>query len=171
MIIAVTGHRPHKLNGEWDGIGPVSDHIRAQFEHILTTINPTKGISGGALGVDLLWAEALIKHNVPFILAIPCHNQEKPWAPKQRDRYNMIRNHTLCIQYYVSDKPYFHGCMQKRNIWMVDNCNLLVAVHDGSEGGTKNCIEYAEQVNKAILRINPDPNSLQFMRQGMENSS
>lgn len=40
-------------------------------------------------------------------------------------------------------------------LWMVDNCDLLIAVHDGSPGGTANCVNYANQKNKKIININP----------------
>lgn len=45
--------------------------------------------------------------------------------------------------------------MQKRNEWMVDNCDILIAVWDKSPGGTKNCVDYAESKKKQIIYINP----------------
>jgi uncharacterized phage-like protein YoqJ len=43
--------------------------------------------------------------------------------------------------------------MQIRNEWMVDRCDKLIAVWDGSKGGTGNCVDYAKSVNKDIFRI------------------
>lgn len=37
--------------------------------------------------------------------------------------------------------------MQKRNKYMVDKSNLLIAIYNGCEGGTKQTIEYARQQN------------------------
>jgi len=43
--------------------------------------------------------------------------------------------------------------MQTRNIWMVDNCDLVLALWDGSDGGTGNCIKYANKIGKPIVNL------------------
>ena len=45
--------------------------------------------------------------------------------------------------------------MQKRNEYMVDLADRVIAVWDGSKGGTANCVKYAEKVGKEIIRIEP----------------
>jgi uncharacterized phage-like protein YoqJ len=45
--------------------------------------------------------------------------------------------------------------MQDRNIWMVDHCDALIAVWDGTSGGTANCVRYAQKVGKPIVFIDP----------------
>jgi uncharacterized phage-like protein YoqJ len=45
--------------------------------------------------------------------------------------------------------------MQDRNKWMVDHCDALVAIWNGTSGGTANCVKYALSVNKPIVMINP----------------
>ena len=45
--------------------------------------------------------------------------------------------------------------MQERNEWMVNNCDVLIAVWDGTSGGTANCVKYAESLQLDIRRINP----------------
>ena len=46
--------------------------------------------------------------------------------------------------------------MQIRNQWMVDNCELLIAVFDGTSGGTANCVNYAKSIRKNTVVINPN---------------
>ena len=47
--------------------------------------------------------------------------------------------------------------MQKRNEYMVDNCDLLIACWSGvKKGGTYNCVKYAIKNNKRIIVINPN---------------
>jgi uncharacterized phage-like protein YoqJ len=164
MKVAVTGHRPNKLNNEYDGIGPYSDHIRYHLQEVISTytvgvhlgMNLTL-ISGMALGVDMIWAELAIANNIPFIAAIPCQGQHSVWPQKSKERYLDLIDHPLCTKMYISIGEYSPQKMQLRNKWMVDNCNLLVAVWDGTTGGTKNCYNYAISVNKPVLRINPAP--------------
>lgn len=45
--------------------------------------------------------------------------------------------------------------MQKRNEWMVDRIDELLAIYNGTPGGTKNCIDYAKKLGKPITIICP----------------
>ena len=56
----------------------------------------------------------------------------------------------------VSDEEYKPYLMQKRNEYMVDETDKLVAVWDGTAGGTGNCVNYARKVGKEIIRIFPN---------------
>ncbi len=38
---------------------------------------------------------------------------------------------------------------------MVNNCDMLIAVWDGSDGGTANCVKYAQSKGVDIRIINP----------------
>lgn len=154
MIIAITGHRPNKLGNDYNLTSPLIMGIKAKLQKIIEESKPTQIITGMALGIDTLWAELAIENNIPFIAAIPCKNQEGKWPQKSKDRYSKIINHPLCIRVYVSDKEYDDKCMQKRNEYMVDTCDLLIAVWDGSPGGTANCVAYASQL-KPVYQINP----------------
>lgn len=60
-----------------------------------------------------------------------------------------------CEKLIACEGGYASWKMQKRNEWMVDRCDILVSVWDGTEGGTYNCVNYAIGKNKQIIRINP----------------
>lgn len=45
--------------------------------------------------------------------------------------------------------------LQIRNEYMVDNADVVIAVWDGSKGGTCNCVNYAKKIGKNIIQINP----------------
>lgn len=163
MKIAITGHRPHKLGNDYDLTSDLIRKIKQELQHIITEYNdigrdnwtPLSLISGMALGIDTLWAELAIENKIPLIAAIPCSGQDLKWPIKSQKTYQDIITHPNCTRNYISDKPYNSTCMQKRNEWMVDNCNLLIAVWDGTSGGTANCVNYAKSVNKPIIYINP----------------
>lgn len=38
---------------------------------------------------------------------------------------------------------------------MVDNSDFVIAVWDGTKGGTANCVRYAKKLNKELVAINP----------------
>jgi uncharacterized phage-like protein YoqJ len=50
-------------------------------------------------------------------------------------------------QLYVSPPNFAVYKMQVRNEWMVNHANILLALWDGSTGGTYNCIQYAMKKN------------------------
>ena len=43
--------------------------------------------------------------------------------------------------------------MMKRNKYMVDKSDIVVAVWNGSKGGTANTVKYAKQSGKTIKQI------------------
>lgn len=50
-------------------------------------------------------------------------------------------------------KPYL---LRKRNVYMVDNSESVLAVWDGTCGGTANCVEYAYKSEKQVIVISPE---------------
>lgn len=149
MIIAVTGHRPDKLGREYDLKGPYSFYIKSELQKYINLYQPDTLISGMALGVDSIFAKLAIENNLNLIAAIPCVGQEKIWPQSSQNLYNDILKYDRCTKVVLSDH-YTHQCMQNRNVYMVDNCDRLIAVWDGTTGGTKNCIDYAKSISKPI---------------------
>jgi len=150
MIIAGTGHRPNKLGGYGYDI----------YELLLKTASKaidgfaTKVISGMALGWDQALAEAAINLNIPFIAAVPFRGQEGKWPPPSKRKYQKLISKADEVV-YVCDDGYAPHKMQERNKWMVDNCDSVLALWDGSAGGTSNCIIYAKSVKKKIVNLWP----------------
>jgi uncharacterized phage-like protein YoqJ len=156
MIVAITGHRPNKLGNEWNIDGPISEKIKKALKRVLSNVEPTRMISGMALGVDTIWALLALEKGIPLTAAIPCKNHSSKWTKSNQDVYNSILTNPLTTVHIVSDEEYNDTCMQNRNIFMVDNSDLLVAVWNETAGGTANCVNYAKKQNKRILPINPD---------------
>ena len=150
--IFITGHRPDKLGGY--NPSPKQDWVRDSLRTAFDTIKPTAIITGMALGVDQWAAEIAIQRGIPFIAAVPFVGQEHMWRIECREHY-----HRLLAQaketVIVCPGVYEVWKMQKRNEYMVDRGDLGVAVWDGSEGGTANCVKYALKKNKPIVQIFP----------------
>lgn len=155
MVIAVTGHRPDKLGREYNMKGPYSDYISNEFDKIIEAYKPKQGISGMALGVDTLWAIACLYHNIPLIAAVPFEGQESAWPDSSQRVYRQIIEHAEVSVVYVCEPGYEAWKMQRRNEFMVNECDILLACWDSSPGGTANCVKYAEKVKKQIIRIDP----------------
>lgn len=174
--VAFTGHRPPKIGG-YKNTDPLRVAVRNAIKDALSSLvgsTPEREvvvISGGALGVDTDAASVADELNLRFIIVAPCLNQDARWPNQSKWAYaDMCRasSHSLADELadheivnrlfpgvLLTEQHYSSTCMQRRNEWMVDHCDRLIAVWDGTSGGTANCIAYARGVGRDILRIHP----------------
>ena len=156
--ICVTGHRPGKLYGY-----NLSDHrwqkLKEQFKQILKENNCDEAITGMALGVDTVFAIAVLElkkegYDIKLHCAIPCRNHSCKWYTLDRKRYDVILSVADIIK-LVSDEEYKPWLMQKRNEYMVNLSDKISAVWNYTKTATKNCIKYATKIGKEIIGIEP----------------
>jgi uncharacterized phage-like protein YoqJ len=155
LILAGTGHRPDKLGKEYRLDGPVTLKIAAAVYKYFDTIQPSKIITGMAIGFDQILAICAIHSGIKFTAAIPFKGQELKWPTESQKLYRTILENKLATPIIICEGEYAAWKMQRRNEWMVDEADKIIACWDGSDGGTGNCVKYAQQKNKEILRINP----------------
>jgi uncharacterized phage-like protein YoqJ len=148
LIIGVTGHRPHLLGGYGDDIFKKLVNLASDF---LIDNQPKLVITGMALGWDQAVALACIRNNIAFLAAVPFKGQENPWPERARNRYKYLLSEANQID-YISEK-YTGFAMEKRNMYIVDNCELLLCLYNGGPGGTKHCITYAKSKNKETINL------------------
>jgi len=150
MRLAVTGHRPQKTGGYDE---PNRLRLVAFAREQLAKLAPAQVISGMALGWDQAIAEAALDLDLPLLAAIPCDGQDSTWPFMSRRRYREllgrpgVESHVVCPGSY---KPYK---MQVRNEWMVRQADLLLALFDGTAGGTANCVAYAQTQGVKIVNV------------------
>lgn len=155
MILAVTGHRPDKLGG-WHIPNPTFEEVVKRMDVALMALRPEIVITGMSLGVDQWMAELCIENDIPFWAAVPFQGQESVWPDHSKARYHELLAHAAKI-HIISPGPYERHKMHIRNRWMVKNCNTLLAVWDGSSGGTSNCVNTAYELGRKVLRMHlPD---------------
>lgn len=150
--VAITGHRPGKLGGYV--YSETQRRVRAALRARFAEIKPSMVISGMALGVDQWAAEEAVELGIPFTAAVPFEGQESRWPVESQVRWRLLMDMAAEIV-IVSPGGYAVEKMQIRNRWMVDHCDKLIAVWDGSPGGAANCFGYAEARGTVIIRINP----------------
>lgn len=140
MIVAATGHRPDKLGGYDEKTRRALGALATEWLHYN---RPDKVISGMALGWDQAVAAACVVLGIPFIAAVPFPGQANRWPVEAQERYRRL----LAAADQVEHVDLFMGSktMQRRNEWMVDRADKMLALHNGSWGGTFNCLEYARK--------------------------
>lgn len=153
-IYAGTGHRPESL--VLGGAEAYGDALRTSLTvfatDVLEELEPVAIISGMALGWDQALATAAIDLGIPLTAAIPFPDQHKRWPPEAQERYlwDLANAHEI---HTVRD-TFSKGAYQERNVWMVKNCDHLLALFNGvSRGGTYNCIKYADRVKRPVSNL------------------
>lgn len=152
MILGITGHRPGHLGGY--GENPLRVKVRAAMQEQFVKLAPTLVLSGMALGVDQWACELALAHGIPYHAYVPFLGQDHRWTKDQQDHYYFLCSRAKEVK-YISNAGYALWKMQKRNEKLVDACEHLLAVFDGSEGGTANCLSYAKKAGRHTTIINP----------------
>ena len=151
MTICGTGHRPNKLGGYGK---PAFEKLVSIAKRFLETTRPDRVISGMALGWDQALAVAAIRcrPRIPVAAYIPFEGQESMWPEESQAYYRKILSFCETI-YVVCEGGYSPSSMQKRNEAMVNDSDLVVAMWDGTSGGTGNCIRYSTKKGKEIVNL------------------
>ena len=160
-ICAFTGPRLYKLPWSYKEKGYKFRKLKKSLTNeILYKIKEGYNyfISGMAIGIDILCAKIILNikkrpPNIKLECAIPCRNQTNNWDTYNTTRYNDIVSKSDIVT-YVSDCSYYNGCMFKRNKYMVNKADLIIAVYNNTGGGTKQTIDYAKSINKEVVIIN-----------------
>ena len=143
----MTGHRPEKIDD------PV--WVKRQIKDALTVpLVPNFLVQGMASGVDLWSAQIARQLGILYECA-------KPWAghkPRKDDQklYDEVLHFADKIT-NVNEAEDYPGpwVYQNRNKYMVQQADVVLAVWDGTPGGTANCVQYAVKKNLPIFRIDP----------------
>jgi uncharacterized phage-like protein YoqJ len=151
IALAFTGHRPNKLGG----YSPTAQlKLRSFAQNFLAQHRGLISVcySGMALGWDQAVALACMDLNIPFIAAVPFEGQESAWPAQSQKEYQRILSAATKVA-EVCAPGYAAWKMQTRNEYMVDHGRLLVALWDGTTGGTANCVEYADRKGKLVKNL------------------
>jgi uncharacterized phage-like protein YoqJ len=162
-VCSFTGYRSSKLNACISNstltIGDIEACLKSRMTEMLDE-GFTIFRCGMANGADLMFAKIAIElrerypNLVEFIAAIPCLEHDKGW--NEHDR-RLCRELTASADHavLVSDCHYYNGCMAKRNRYLINGCDELLAVYTGQRGGTMQTINYAKGSGIKVTIIDP----------------
>lgn len=156
----LTGHRPSGF--PWDYQDKKSEEYKnyiSSLEKKIITLIEEYGcvhfISGMAIGADTDFAKLCLDlrdREYPHITvegAIPCPNQEAKWTDADKKEYKKLLKRLDKVT--TVSNTFTYSCYQKRNEYMIDNSDCIIAVWNGEQkGGTYNSICYAKRTKKLI---------------------
>lgn len=156
-----TGHRIDKLPWGGNEFDPQCTALKQSMTREISSLYQQgfrHFISGMAMGCDLYFAEAVLslREQHPGLSlegAVPCPTQADRWPEALRRRWRDILDR--CDLETVVQQNYNRFCMFRRDRYMVDRSSAILAVFDGTPGGTQYTLNYAMDKKLTILLLDP----------------
>ena len=158
--VAFTGHRPEKLPWGTEENSPegvlFKFRLREALEYLIAR-GYVNFLSGAARGFDTMAAEMVIslREVYPWIkltVVLPCADQAKKWSREDRERWENIVAQSDHVETLA--RVYDRGCMFRRNRYLVDNADVVLACYDGDRhSGTGMTVDYAHRKNVKVRRL------------------
>lgn len=163
-VCSFTGHRPSKFNFKYDEEHIDCIRLKAKLINEIERLY-LKGfkifLTGCAMGVDIWCGEIVLQlmkkyKDIQLFSILPCNNYYINWSENYKQRLkNIMKN---CTKTILLQERYLNDCYLKRNIYLVDKANLILAVYDinSDKSGTKSTLQYAIKKEKEVIIINID---------------
>lgn len=135
---AFTGYRPQKMPFGFNESDPRCIDFKRRVKETIQALYDMgyrHFISGGALGMDMFAAEAVLELRA------------------RHDRLFAQADITT-----ATGHAYTRSAMFRRNHYLVDNADLLLAAYDGQPGGTAMTCKLARRYDVPVMKIKPTVN-------------
>lgn len=148
--VAFTGHRTYRDEAR--------ETLPATLESLYARGYRTF-LSGMAVGFDLAAAEAVLllrqRHaEVRLVAVVPFRHQAVRFPAAQRLRYERILAATDEVE--ILSEEYHRGCYARRNDFLIDHAQTVVAWYDGlPQGGTHYTVERARARSREVINLHP----------------
>ena len=159
MVLAFAGHRPEKLPWGMDESDPRCGALKIQIAEAVAAAADrgfTTFLCGMARGCDFWFAEGVLKQKeahpeLRLEAYLPCPSQPDRWPEQDQKRYEKLL--LSCDAVHMVEPVYSEGCMLRRNRVMIDRCDELLTVWDGSRGGTAAAVRYAQKQGRPVTGL------------------
>lgn len=118
-------------------------------------------LHGGAQGADQDAAAEWYRMGLPYVVVAPFPGQESPWPKESQARFRKVLEYAAGV-YFVSDmtptsRHNASAMLLQRNVTLCQMSDELIAVWDGSSGGTAHCVNWWISVNLGAHLTHLDP--------------
>jgi len=170
---AFTGHRPDRYFFKYNELHPLCEKIKTvllEQAKDLYSRDVRRYYVGGALGADMWAGEAVVAlkslpeyKEAELVCVLPYEGYDSDWNDESHDRLQRLMS--ACIEAKAVSNPEDKQAFKKRNQYLVDHSDCLVAVYDEKRGlrsGTKQTVEYAKKLNREIIFIHPETAAVSY---------
>lgn len=175
---AITGHRPVRFKWKYKENDTRCKRLKRRIQEQFALMYK-QGIRcfyvGGALGVDQWAGEILLRMkeqpgygDIELVVALPFEDHDADWDARSKSRLKFLVDHsTETVTVGTTAEP-AAVCYKKRNYYMVDHADCLLAVYDNDQSirsGTGMTVSYAKKKGLPITLIHPDTGSISTLLQ------
>ncbi|MCR5803192.1 MAG: DUF1273 domain-containing protein [Clostridia bacterium] len=148
-----TGHKPEKIK---EDIDVIKANLRKEIMKAIDLGYDTF-ISGMADGVDVWAAETVLdikkeKDDIKLICAVAYNGTEKNRTPEKQEKFHDILRRADGTEYM--NRKYAPWVFFARDEWMIDRASYVIAVFNGTRGGTEHTLKYAAEKERKIVYVN-----------------
>lgn len=116
----------------------------------------TDFISGGAMGFDLLAAEAVLElrpaiPNLRLLMVLPCKGQDRAYTAADKLRYRAALDQADLVRYTA--ETYYKGCMLTRDRVLAEAADYCLCYLTRSTGGTAYTVRQCAVREVPILNL------------------
>ena len=123
--------------------------LKKEIERLIKNENVNCFYCGMAMGFDLIAGETVVelkkKYPIKLIACVPFLEQDKYFSQKDKIRYVELLE--KCDERLLISEKYYKDCLLKRNRYMVNKSDFLIAYLRKDNGGTAYTVNYFKQKN------------------------
>jgi hypothetical protein len=112
---------------------------------------PREVVSGLAPGWDTAVADAAVSLGVPLIAALAYRGQADDWPDAARQKHTDLV--AAAHETYVYAEAKEHGCYTRRDRWVLERGEIVLALWSGVDGGTARAVAHASKLGKPIVNL------------------
>ena len=161
---AFTGHHPRSFSFGYNEDSPEFRNLISKIKNCIIQVCNSgcrTFYCGMAEGVDLWCGELIVEMRDRFeppleiCAVVPFLAQPQGMGRKNQERYRKIMEHAK--ERYLVSRKFTKSCFHKRNCFLVDSCDAIIAVMDEKStiSGTAHTVRYAKKKKKKIFLIQP----------------
>ena len=114
-------------------------------------------LAGGAVGFDTMAAQEVLRvrgesrPDLRLVLVLPCLGQETLWSERDAAVYRALLRQADEVIY--TGEQYTHGCMFRRNRYLVDHSAHCLCYLLRPKGGTAYTVNYAQDRGLTVINL------------------
>ena len=146
--VGITGHQPFLLGGYDDA---AANKLKQFAYNWLNKNKPKEVVSGLAAGWDTAVADAAVMAKIPLISALAYKGQADHWPEDARSKQDQLIKNSEYVYIHADEKE--HGCYSKRDHWVLERSDVILALWSGVDGGTARAIAKASKMEKLVINL------------------
>ncbi len=151
ISLAISGHQPFVLGGASEDLDRQLRRLAARW---LAGQRPYEVVTGLAPGWDMACALAALDLHLPLVGALAFPGQGANWPEAARAELERVLK--ACDEVATISGEKGDGIWSRRDRWVIERGDRVLALWNGGKGGTGRALAYAESLGRPIDNLWPE---------------